>query len=88
VTLVLQVLESRKNPSPWDYSFLRTTTTPTDTLVKGVGQRFKPTGMLASPFRPSDDATTFPFLVPANAMVAVELNRTAEAREFRIDVLC
>lgn len=35
------------------------------------------TGLLASPFRPSDDATTLPFLVPANAMVAVELNRTA-----------
>jgi meiotically up-regulated gene 157 (Mug157) protein len=56
---------------------LRQTTTPTDTLVKGVGQRLRSTGMLASPFRPSDDATTLPFLVPANAMVAVELNRTA-----------
>jgi len=31
-----------------------------------------------SAFRPSDDATTFGFLVHANAMMAVELNRTAE----------
>ncbi len=34
--------------------------------------------MLHSPFRPSDDATTFPFLIPANAMAVVELNRTAQ----------
>lgn len=29
-------------------------------------------------FRPSDDATTLPFLIPANAMAAVELEHIAE----------
>ena len=33
--------------------------------------------MIRSAFRPSDDATTFPFLVPANAMAVVELRHTA-----------
>ena len=32
--------------------------------------------MVKSAFRPSDDATTLPFLVPANAMAVVELRRT------------
>lgn len=78
VTEVLKVL-GRQQVSPLDsgaqppYFFLRQTTTPTDTLVKGVGQLWKSTGLLATPFRPSDDATTLPFLVPANCMAVVEL---------------
>jgi meiotically up-regulated gene 157 (Mug157) protein len=44
---------------------------------QGVGALWRSTGLLASPFRPSDDATTLPFLVPANCMAVVELNRMA-----------
>jgi meiotically up-regulated gene 157 (Mug157) protein len=33
------------------YTFLRQTTTPTDTLAKGVGPLWRSTGMLATPFR-------------------------------------
>jgi len=33
--------------------------------------------MIKTAFRPSDDASTFSFLIPANAMAAVYLNKTA-----------
>lgn len=34
-------------------------------------------GLVKCAFRPSDDPTTFPFLVPANAYMSVELNHTS-----------
>lgn len=65
----------------WDnpaYTFRRFTTTATDTLMMGGrGPPANSCGLSKCPFRPSDDATTLPHLVPANAMVAVELERFA-----------
>lgn len=53
------------------YVFTRLTTRATETLVNdGVGSPVRETGMVRSAFRPSDDATTFQFLVPANMMFA------------------
>jgi len=34
--------------------------------------------MIKTAFRPSDDASTFSFLIPSNAMAAVYLNKTAD----------
>lgn len=34
--------------------------------------------MVKSFFRPSDDACTFPYFIPGNAMLAVYLKRTAD----------
>lgn len=45
--------------------------------MHAVGAPAAYTGMSKSAFRPSDDATTFPFLVPANAMAVVELREVA-----------
>jgi len=78
VQLVLQVFSKQMTPyfdPTWSqpYYFQRTTPSPLDSLVKGIGPLFRYTGMLASPFRPSDDVTTYQFLVPANAMAVVEL---------------
>ena len=50
-----------------------------DTLAGGgYGRPAKPVGLIFSMFRPSDDATVFPFLVPSNFFAVVSLRQAAE----------
>lgn len=65
------------------YRFERSDCPPTDTLTReGRGAEVGYTGMTWSGFRPSDDACTYGYLVPANMFAAVALRQLAEmARE-------
>ncbi len=61
------------------YSFARATEKATDTLSgKGFGNRVNPIGLICSSFRPSDDATIFPFLIPSNFFAVSTLRQIAE----------
>jgi meiotically up-regulated gene 157 (Mug157) protein len=61
------------------YVFFQNADRPTETqFLNGRGQPVKHTGMVKSLFRPSDDATVFPFFIPGNAMLSVELDHLAQ----------
>lgn len=70
--------EQRKDgTSP--YKFLRNTTNPVDSLVLGgMGAPTRKVGLIHSMFRPSDDATVYPFLIPANLFAVQALRWLAE----------
>ncbi len=60
------------------YHFSRDTAWSTDTVPgDGYGNPTRPVGLIHSIFRPSDDATTFPFYVPSNWFAVVSLRQLA-----------
>jgi meiotically up-regulated gene 157 (Mug157) protein len=70
--------QQRKNGSG-AYSFRRQTDSPSDSAQGGgVGNPVCPVGLICSVFRPSDDGTIFPFLVPSNYFAVLSLRRLAE----------
>jgi hypothetical protein len=69
-----------KGPGP--YRHQRTTRTPTDTQFgQGFGNPTKKVGLIYSMYRPSDDATYFPFLIPSNYFAMTELRLLATMAE-------
>lgn len=61
------------------YRFMRETVTSYDTVPEwGWGNRIMPNGLICSIFRPSDDATIYPFLIPSNLFAVEILNYLAE----------
>ncbi|HPC59294.1 MAG TPA: glycoside hydrolase family 125 protein [Verrucomicrobiota bacterium] len=81
--LTLQTFrEQQRKTGRGPYRFQRRTETQTDTVAgRGYGNPAKPVGLIFSIFRPSDDATIFPFLVPANFFAVVSLRQAAEMVE-------
>lgn len=64
------------------YRFGRTTAWSTDTVPgNGYGNNTKPNGLIHCIFRPSDDATVYPFLIPSNFFAVVSLRQIAEIVE-------
>lgn len=83
VKLTLKTLrEQQRKEDKGPYHFMRRTEWATDTVPgKGYGNPAKPVGLIYSMFRPSDDATIFPFLVPSNFFAVVSLRQAGEMVE-------
>lgn len=68
--------EQQRKDNDGSYKFLRRTTCQTDTVAGGGwGNPIKPNGLIVSIFRPSDDATIFPFLIPSNFFAVTSLRQ-------------
>ena len=71
--------EQQRKDGLGPYKFQRKTERQLDTLSNdGWGAPVKPVGLIVSSFRPSDDATTFGFLIPSNLFAVVSLKQLAE----------
>lgn len=71
--------EQQRKDSLGPYRFFRMTDRTYDTVGwNGYGAPVKPVGLIASVFRPSDDRTSLPFLVPSNFMAVSSLRKMAE----------
>ena len=77
IQLILQTFrEQQRWKDKGPYSFQRTTSWATDGVpLEGYGYPVKPNGLICSMFRPSDDATLFPYLIPSNLFVAAVLKQ-------------
>ena len=80
---ILRVLkEQQRKKGSGSYRFTRVTDRQFDTKsCDGIGNPVKPVGLIASAFRPSDDATIFEFLVPSNFFAVTSLRKAAEILE-------
>ncbi|CAG8631734.1 13838_t:CDS:2 [Funneliformis mosseae] len=84
VSTILNIMEKQQLGTMQEfgnaaYMFSRLTRTTTETLMmEGIGAPVRRTGLVKSQFRPSDDSTTFPFLIPANCLASVELSHLYE----------
>ncbi len=78
-SILATLRDQQMKEGPGDYTFLRVTDRQLDTRCHvGRGNPVKPVGLISSAFRPSDDATTFGFLVPSNFMAVSSLRKAAE----------
>jgi meiotically up-regulated gene 157 (Mug157) protein len=78
--LILQTfVQQQRKENLGPYKFLRKTDRQLDTVSNnGWGQPLKPVGLINSTFRPSDDATTYGFLIPSNLFAVTSLRQLAE----------
>lgn len=81
--LVLRIFtEQQRKEDRGPYSFKRITAWQTDTVPgNGWGNPARPNGLIISIFRPSDDATIFPYLIPSNYFAAASLLQLIEIFE-------
>jgi meiotically up-regulated gene 157 (Mug157) protein len=76
-TVVKTMRVEQRKDSEGPYRFQRAALNPTDSLVNAIGNPLRPIGLIASAFRPSDDACILPFLVPANLFAVTSVRQLA-----------
>lgn len=80
--ILLTFREQQRIEDHGPYTFQRKTERALDTMTNnGLGNPVKPVGLIASAFRPSDDATIFQFLIPSNFFAVTSLRKAAEILE-------
>lgn len=78
-TILATFKDQQRKENRGSYRFQRRTERAGDTMLNdGWGAPVNPVGLIASAFRPSDDATTFLFLVPSNFFAVSALKKAAE----------
>ena len=81
-TCLRTLREQQRKQSRGPYSFRRTSDRPTETLqLGGWGAPSRSVGLIHSGFRPSDDACTYPFLIPSNLFAVATLREMATVAE-------
>lgn len=76
---LMKVEQHHETDSPYRFQRYGDNLPPTETLGRGgKGAETAYTGMVWSGFRPSDDACTYGYLVPANMFAVVSLGQLAE----------
>ncbi|MFV0538163.1 MAG: glycoside hydrolase family 125 protein [Dysgonomonas sp.] len=80
ITNILRTFkEQQRKDGVGPYKFQRKTERQLDTLNNdGFGNPVNPVGLIVSSFRPSDDATTYSFLIPSNFFAVSSLRKAAE----------
>lgn len=81
--LIIQTFtEQQRLEDHGPYKFQRVTTRTNDTqFLDGFGLPTKKVGLIHSMFRPSDDATIYPFLIPSNYFAVSSLYQLAEIHQ-------
>ena len=78
-TVLRTMREQQRKDGTTPYKFMRSTHAMHDTQSNyGLGHPAKPCGLIVSSFRPSDDCTLLPYLVPSNFMAVSSLRKAAE----------
>ncbi|RZL34652.1 MAG: glycoside hydrolase family 125 protein, partial [Pedobacter sp.] len=78
-TIYQTFVEQQRKTNKGPYRFQRETVHPTDSQpMSGYGFPVKPVGLICSAFRPSDDSTVYPFLIPSNFFAVSSLKQAAE----------
>lgn len=68
--------EQQRKEDLGPYTFMRKTQKQEDTLpMWGAGNPAKPNGLIVSSFRPSDDASILPYLIPSNFFAVTSLKQ-------------
>lgn len=78
-TVLATFREQQRKDGHGPYHFQRTSPRPTESqFLEGYGNPTRAVGLIHAMFRPSDDATVYPFNIPGNLFAVVSLRQVAE----------